>query len=104
MLLNLLNACVIEGKALPENLATFLGILCPLSVTSAFMASLWPQCFSTKGDLGKESALVYCHEVFWLQNVSVHSSAVLTLTSSVTSSLLAGRGSRSFSLRPHGDR
>ena len=51
MLLNLLNACVIEGKALPENLATLLGILSPVSVTSAFMASLWPQCFSTKVDL-----------------------------------------------------
>lgn len=104
MLPNLLNVCVVGGAALPENPAILLGTLCPVSVTSALVASLWPQCFSTKVDPRKESVVVYCREVFWTRNVSVHSSAALTLTCDVTSSLPGGWARRSFSSWRRGNR
>lgn len=48
ILLNLLNAFVIKGKAPPENPATLLEILWPMSITSSFMVLFMLQCFSTR--------------------------------------------------------
>lgn len=105
MLLNLPNAFVIEGKAPLENPAALLGVLWPVSVTSVFMAYLWPQWFSTK-ESWKESVLVCWYEEFCNQNVNAHSYAVLIsiLNNSVIYFLLVDWGSKSFSFWSHEDR